>query len=55
MLFEAGGLDVKDTTMVCPHTPNLLTIKNIESKKAARKMNFCLRVSKNANFKELIY
>ena len=29
MLFEAGGLDVKDTTIACPHTPNLLTINKI--------------------------
>jgi hypothetical protein len=47
------GFVVKSAT--CPHTPTLLTIKNIESKKTARKMNLCVKVCKKSKIRGLIY
>jgi hypothetical protein len=55
VLFAAGGLDVKSTTKFCPQTPTLLTIRNIESKKVARKKNLCVKVCKKPKIRGLIY
>jgi hypothetical protein len=47
MLFEAGGLDVKDTTIACPHTPNLLTINKIAIENNRFKNTLYVKVRKS--------